>query len=205
MAILNNATQLYHPDQYLNKLLNDNSKFIKKVNKKVLEALKAGQTPEAVMITCSDSRIVPEYIFNKNIGSFFTIRTAGEILGNIDIGSLEYAVIHLNVRKVIILGHTDCGAIKAALEHHKTHKLSETKNIDSIINTIEPVINEEEKQHHCKNRNNFSSCIAKSNVMHIEDKILKSSKIISDLYQKNEIKFYKMIYDVKGGNVSAIK
>lgn len=76
---------------------------------------KDGQHPCAVVITCSDSRVIPEAIFSAGIGELFVIRTAGNVIGVHEFGSIEYAVEHLKAGTVIVLGHTGCGAVKAAL------------------------------------------------------------------------------------------
>ena len=75
----------------------------------------AGQKPYAVVITCSDSRVVPEAIFSAGLGELFVIRTAGNVMGVSELASLEYAVEHLHALTVVVLGHTGCGAVHAAL------------------------------------------------------------------------------------------
>ncbi|MCR5774226.1 MAG: carbonic anhydrase [Lachnospiraceae bacterium] len=75
-----------------------------------------GQHPYAVVVACSDSRVVPEDIFMTGIGELFTIRVAGNVITETQMGSIEYAVDHLGCEAVVILGHTNCGAVGAALE-----------------------------------------------------------------------------------------
>jgi carbonic anhydrase len=79
------------------------------------ETFKNGQKPWAVVVTCSDSRVPPEYIFNVGLGDLFVIRTAGSVIGDFEQGSIEYAVEHLGCQVVIVMGHSHCGAVKAAL------------------------------------------------------------------------------------------
>ncbi|MCH5156871.1 MAG: carbonic anhydrase [Clostridiales bacterium] len=74
-----------------------------------------GQKPYAVIVSCSDSRVIPEAIFSAGIGDLFVIRVAGNVVGNYELGSIEYAVEHLGCRLVVVLGHTGCGAVSAAL------------------------------------------------------------------------------------------
>ena len=74
-----------------------------------------GQHPYAVVICCSDSRVIPELIFDASIGDLFVIRTAGNVLDKQQFGSIEYAVEHLHCKEVLMLGHTGCGAVGAAL------------------------------------------------------------------------------------------
>ena len=83
-----------------------------------LRTAKEGQHPYAIVICCSDSRVVPEYIFKADIGDLFVIRVAGNVLDNHQLGSVEYAAAHLGCSQIIVLGHTGCGAVSAALSGH---------------------------------------------------------------------------------------
>lgn len=76
-----------------------------------------GQSPYAVIITCSDSRVIPESIFSAGIGELFVIRVAGNVMDNHQIGSVEYATDHLGSPLVVVLGHDHCGAVDAAINH----------------------------------------------------------------------------------------
>ena len=74
-----------------------------------------GQTPYAIVITCSDSRVIPESIFTAGIGELFTIRVAGNVMDHHQLGSVEYAADHLGTNLVVVLGHTHCGAVGATI------------------------------------------------------------------------------------------
>ena len=80
-----------------------------------IETARNGQHPYSIVICCSDSRVVPEQIFHAGIGDLFVIRVAGNVLGSHALGSIEYAAAHLGCREIVILGHTGCGAVGAAL------------------------------------------------------------------------------------------
>jgi carbonic anhydrase len=84
--------------------------------KQRISEIAKGQHPFAVVISCSDSRVPPELIFDQGLGDLFVIRTAGNLMGGLEIGSVEYAAEHLNVPLIIVLGHRECGAIKAFVE-----------------------------------------------------------------------------------------
>ena len=77
-----------------------------------------GQKPFAVIVSCSDSRVIPEYIFSAGIGDLFVIRVAGNVIDNNQLGSIEYATEHLGCKLVVVLGHTGCGAVSAAVRQH---------------------------------------------------------------------------------------
>lgn len=80
-----------------------------------LKTFEEGQAPYAVVVTCSDSRVIPEGIFSAGIGELFVIRVAGNVIDNHQLGSIEYAADHLGTKLVVILGHTNCGAVGAAM------------------------------------------------------------------------------------------
>ncbi len=86
-------------------------------HKRRKSTLENGQQPFAVIVSCSDSRVIPESIFNAGIGDLFVIRVAGNVIDSHQLGSIEYAAEHLGVRLVVVLGHTHCGAVDAAINH----------------------------------------------------------------------------------------
>ena len=106
-----------------------------------IDTAENGQHPYAVIISCSDSRVIPEAIFSAGIGDIFVIRTAGNTIDNGTLGSIEYAVEHLGCNLVVVLGHTGCGAVTAALHDHKGMKVQAI--LDKIVkaagNETDPV------------------------------------------------------------------
>ena len=116
-------------------LENGNKQFINKINnnkelKERRNNLVKGQHPETLVITCSDSRVVPEMIFNCSLGDIFVIRTAGNVINEGELATVEYAIEHLKVKRVIVLGHTHCGAVHASIHNEKGRYL------DPILNRI---------------------------------------------------------------------
>ena len=83
----------------------------------LLKFSKSGQQPYAIIITCSDSRLVPELIFSAGIGDLFVIRVAGNVIDSHQLGSIEYAAEHLGTGLIVVLGHDHCGAVDAAMNH----------------------------------------------------------------------------------------
>ncbi|HZK12984.1 MAG TPA: carbonic anhydrase [Desulfobaccales bacterium] len=98
--------------------------------------LAKGQQPEAAVLSCSDSRVPAEIIFDQSLGDLFVVRTAGLVLDPTSIGSLEYAVAHLHVPLLVIKGHEGCGAVTAAVEHPEATE----GHIGSIITQIAPAV-----------------------------------------------------------------
>ncbi len=83
-----------------------------------LKTARDGQNPYAIIITCSDSRVIPEDIFSAGIGELFVIRLAGNVIDQHQLGSIEYAAEHLGVKLILVMGHTHCGAVSSAMEGH---------------------------------------------------------------------------------------
>jgi len=118
------------------KLIDGNNEFVELMNSNKNfkdyndNLITNGQHPYALVITCSDSRVIPEVIFNKTLGELFVIRTAGNVINDGELATIEYAIEHLKIKEIIVLGHTYCGAIHAAI-----HKES-GKYIDKILDKI---------------------------------------------------------------------
>ena len=110
--------------EFLNKL--NNNKELKDRRDELIK----GQHPDTLVITCSDSRVVPEFIFNASLGDIFVIRTAGNVINEGELATVEYAIEHLKVKHIVVLGHTHCGAIHASIHNEKGRYL------DPILNRI---------------------------------------------------------------------
>lgn len=111
-------------DEALAKLKNGNREYLKRKTsggdisaEKRLDTCENGQHPYAVVITCSDSRVIPESVFNAGIGELFVIRVAGNVMDDHQLGSVEYAASHLGVKLIVVMGHNHCGAVDAAVNH----------------------------------------------------------------------------------------
>lgn len=101
--------------------------------KRIEELFEKGQKPFATVITCSDSRVVPEHIFMAGLGELFVIRVAGNVVGALEAASAFYACEHLHTKLLLVLGHTHCGAIKAALDGERGPVAPLTERISSAI------------------------------------------------------------------------
>ena len=124
------------------KLNDGNRQYLQTTDKNLLhETASNGQHPYAIVICCSDSRVIPEQIFSASIGDLFVIRVAGNVLDNHQLGSIEYAAAHLGCRLIIMLGHTHCGAVDAALCGHTDGYVSYITEdiIEAIGNEKNPV------------------------------------------------------------------
>lgn len=147
-----------------------------------------GQKPFAVLLTCSDSRVVPELIFDTGIGELFVIRVAGNIANPSSIASIEYAVAHLNIKLIVVLGHQNCGAVTAALEGIKNGE-----NLDYLLNFIQPAITASDRH----DINDVSLIHAKLTA----DKLIKDSGIISKAIESSTLKIIPAHYSLETGQV----
>ena len=117
--------------EFLNKLEKDEALRNRR------DELVKGQHPETLVITCSDSRVIPELIFNSSLGDLFVIRTAGNVINEGELATIEYAIAHLHIKYIVVLGHTSCGAIHAAIHKEKGQYL------DPILSRIQLAIKDE--------------------------------------------------------------
>lgn len=163
------------------------------VSSDLREELTNGQKPHTVVITCSDSRVPPELIFNADLGELFTIRTAGNVVGEYEVGSVEYAVDHLGSQLVLVMGHSSCGAVGAAVEGHAEG------NVASIVDEIIPSVEEAEKTE--KTEEDIAS---KAEDLNVENTLarLRESKVIKELENSGKIKLVGAKYDIETGKVS---
>ena len=185
----------------LEKLVSGNKRFLEEKtihphqNKKSILDNQNAQHPFAVVVTCSDSRVSPEILFDQGIGDLFVIRNAGNLISDIDMGSIEYAVQHLDVKFIVILGHTECGAIKAYInDENKSYKKHLT-HIDDIIETIAEEKEELEAEKKTPKQDNILGCI-NANIEH-SNRLIQENSIIKE----HKTKIISMRYDVHTGQI----
>lgn len=171
----------------LRKLIEGNLRFAQgksihpNRSSEIRNSLLEEQKPFAAIIACSDSRVPIEIIFDVGLGDLFVIRTAGHVLSNETMGSLEYAVEELGINFVMILGHDNCGAVQSALKAYKTKEYSELSvNLQSLLNHIYPVF--ESMDEHCENALDIA---VESNIKYqVEDLIKKDSYLAQKVNDK---------------------
>lgn len=151
-----------------------------------------GQAPYAVVITCSDSRVAPEVLFNTTMGEIFTIRTAGNVVDEFEIGSVEYGAEHLGAPLIVVMGHSNCGAVSAAVS-------GEAEGfIQNIIDEITPSVEEAKKT-----ETDESAIATLAEDLNIQNTIkkLRTSTILNDLESEGKVKIVGAKYDIKDGSV----
>ena len=166
-------------------------------NLEQVKATQNKQNPFAIILTCSDSRIDTHLIFDQGIGDLFEIKNAGNLIYDIDMGSIEYAVEHLGVKLVVVLGHSNCGAIKAFVEDPDKHYKTHSNHIDDILELID---NEVEIKNIDKNSADYYNACINANILHARN-VISTNEII----RENKARVIPMLYDVSTGKVSILK
>lgn len=155
-----------------------------------------GQHPFAAVICCSDSRVAPELVFDQGIGDLFVIRTAGNIISGVELGSIEYAIEHLHVPLILVLGHENCGAIKAFIDNDNA-----PGHIKDIIDSLQE---EHEIQTVPANDANRVDAYVRANVAHGITKLRNESALIKEKLATNQITIVGALYDLDDFKVSVI-
>ena len=191
------------PKNALELLIKGNQRFIKNEQQvknlsEMREALIDNQQPFAAILGCSDSRTAPETIFDQTLGDVFSVRLAGNVACRKAIGSLEYSCKYLGSKIIVVMGHSNCGAIKAACDNF------EEGNITEITKLLQPAVSEEtttlDPERNSKN-SVFVSNVCFLNVKKQIQSIINQSDILKDLLQNNQIGIIGAIYNFASGQV----
>lgn len=160
-----------------------------------------GQYPEAVILSCLDSRVPVEDIFHKSIGDLFVARVAGNVVNEDIIGSIEYACKVSGSKLVVVLGHEYCGAVKSSIDSVRLGYIT------NILEKIEPAISEAKTNYQgvaSSENPEFVDVVCKFNVINSINKIRNTSSILNEMEEKGQIKIVGGIYDMKTGKVEFI-
>jgi carbonic anhydrase len=159
--------------------------------------LTTSQHPFVTVITCSDSRVPPELLFDQGLGDIFTIRIAGNVVNEIDLGSVEYGVEHLHTPLLVVLGHESCGAVTAAVEG------GAEGNIDSIMKEIEPAVETARKTN--KTGTELVEEAVNENVKSVIDTILEESPVTKKLVDEGKLTIVGAKYFISTGEVEVLE
>ena len=190
------------PQQAIEILQQGNERFVNNVKRQhdmlsVRDELKDKQHPFASILSCSDSRTTVELIFDQNLGDIFSVRLAGNVASTLAIGSLEFSTEYLGSKLVVVMGHSNCGAVKAACDRFKGG------NIGEIINMIDPAVSLETTVSSDRNSSNtsFVDKVCWHNVHEQINNIKQHSKIINQMVIDNQIALVGAVYDLASGSV----
>ena len=183
--------------QVLQKLIEGNKRFSlsrqshPNQSRERRQELVKGQKPFAVIVGCSDSRIPPEIIFDQGLGDLFVIRVAGNIVDDVALGSIEYAVDHLGTQLIVVLGHSKCGAVTATVQGGAVHG-----HVESIVEAIKPAIDVAKDL-----PGNLTDNTIKANARLVASQIQSSQPILSELARLDKIAVVSAYYDIENGEV----
>lgn len=207
------------PDEALQKLMDGNKNYVE--NKLSNDArsdgatrtsLAKGQKPYAIILTCSDSRVPPEIVFDKGLGELFVVRVAGNVADPVILGSIEYAAEHLGSPLIMVMGHERCGAVTATVAAQG--KSTGSPNIDAIVTAIAPNVKVAAKScSACQGEKNCAEskkselveCVIDTNAMTVAAELTRKSKILRELVAEKKIRIVAARYDLDDGIVTLFK
>lgn len=196
------------PESVLANLQAGNTRFVKgelahpRRNPRDFTALAERQAPLAVVIGCSDSRVSPELIFDVGVGELFVVRVAGNVVtgtGAMVKGSIEYAVEELGVQLVVVLGHSNCGAIKAAIKHIDDRD-SLPGALGQLVDIIKPAVSDARGQ-----KGNKVENVMKANVRRGVQGLMALKPFLAERVRKDTLKVVGASYDLRDGQVVFMK
>ncbi|MDF4220398.1 MULTISPECIES: carbonic anhydrase family protein [Maribacter] len=192
------------PSKSLDFLKEGNQRFQNnlKANRNLLEQVNdtsEGQFPFATILSCIDSRVSAELVFDQGLGDIFSVRIAGNFVNEDILGSMEFGCKLAGTKLIVVLGHTSCGAIKGACDHARLG------NLTALINKIEPAVDAvkeptDESQRNSKNLDFVDKVAAKNVEMTIEN-IRKDSPVLAEMEENGEIMIVGAMYDIASGAV----
>lgn len=194
------------PEIALQSLKDGNSRFLNNASVKKdfhyqIKETSKGQFPFAVILSCIDSRIPTEIIFDQGIGDFFSTRVAGNFVNEDILGGMEFACKLSGAKLIVVLGHTACGAIEGACDNAKL------ENLTGLLDKLKPAVNvvktEDNTDRSSKNIKFVDEVALKNVEITIED-IKNKSGVLNEMFQKKEINIVGAMYDIKTGSVEFI-
>lgn len=198
------------PDEARAELLAGNERFVSGFRVRTLlsrqdldlrETLSRGQSPFAVIVTCSDSRLADNLLFDQELGRLFTIREAGNSPDIQGLASIEYAVEHLGSKLVVVLGHTACGAVKAVKEAQGTPLPGNLWSLQHAMAGLLESCHEDPNEH----PNAYLTRLAETNAVRQAQSITARSAIVSHLVSTGKVKVAAALYDLASGRVKFLE
>jgi len=205
-ALTQERRSALNPDDALNKLKAGNERFVSQNmrNCDLLEQVRStagGQFPSAVIVGCIDSRAPPELIFDQRIGDIFSARIAGNIVNDDIVGSSEFATKLAGAKLIVVLGHSECGAVKGAIDGAELGELTQ------LLAKIKPAVEackDAPGEHTSKNKD-FVQQVAIANAKLAAENLTKTSDVLRDLVAAKQLKIVSAMHDVATGRVTFIE
>jgi len=193
------------PQKSLQYLKEGNQRFQNnlKANRNLLEQVNdtsEGQFPFATILSCIDSRVSAELVFDQGLGDIFSVRIAGNFVNEDILGSMEFACKLAGTKLILVLGHTSCGAVKGACDNAKMGNL--TKLIEKITPAVEAVSEPKDESLRNSSNSEFVDHVSEKNVKLTIERIHKESPILSEMEKNGEIMILGAMYDINTGAVT---
>jgi len=193
------------PEKAVHLLKEGNNRFIenKTISRDLLDQVKdtsIGQFPFATILSCIDSRVSSELIFDQGIGDIFSARVAGNFVNEDILGSMEFACKLAGTKVVLVLGHTACGAVKGACDNAKLGNLSAL--LSKIKPAVEAVTNPIDTSLRNSSNIDFVNTVAEKNVHMTIDNIRAQSPVLKEMEDEGAIKIVGAMYNIKNGSVT---
>ncbi len=186
------------PAQALDQLMEGNTRYLNETPQKATRTYKrrkatiTQQDPFAIIVACSDSRVAPEILFDAGIGDLFVIRLAGNVVGQLGVESANYAAALLKTPLILVMGHENCGAVKAVIKR-------ETTGVSAIAEMIAPAVKEARESDPA----NLLEKATKLNALNVKQDLL-AKKSIKELVNQNKLAIHAAYYDFDTGKVELL-
>ena len=194
-------------DDTWEQLLESNNKFVdnKHFSKERIKLVKS-QNPCCIILSCSDSRVPPEIIFQQGLGKVFTVRVAGEVADNVVVDTIEYAINHFDSTIIVVMGHAECGAVIGALKQLKENNGNiptevETDHINAVLIPIEKAIIAANIDIYAPDAVSLS---VKANVRYVAEQLMQKSPVITESINSGKIKLIGAEYSLATGKVTKL-
>lgn len=203
-----NAPRVVSASEALQRLREGNERFVRDVrsvralaSQSMREALVAGQSPFAIILSCSDSRVPAEIVFDQGLGDLFVIRVAGNVVAPSLVGSVEFAAAKFGTPLVVVMGHTHCGAVSATVEAMENAGSVSSENIRDIVERIRPAVESVRRAHSGLDRPALIREAIRANVRASVDHLRHGSRILEDLIRRGQLVVVGAEYDLESGRV----
>lgn len=194
------------PDEILKELKAGNERFLSQTMRNCdllgqVRATAGGQFPVALVIGCIDSRVPPELVFDQRIGDIFSARLAGNIVDDDVVGSAEFATKLAGAKLIVVLGHSECGAVKGAIDGAELGKLTQ------LLRRITPAIeaNRTAPGEHSSKNKDFVQQVATTNARLAAQGLQQESQVLRDLVARNELRIVAAMHDVASGRITFLE
>lgn len=170
------------------RYIDDQSKYPNRGQER-REMVYSTQMPYAIILSCSDSRVPPEIVFDQGIGDLFVVRNAGNVIDPVVLDSIEYAALHLGSSIIVVMGHENCGAVSAVVD-------GKTQDIEAVARIIQPAVNEARK----KDPKNLVYTSVIDNAKRMKEKLLRTP-MLKSFVKKDQMRVFAAYYSLETGKV----